>query len=87
MFQSDLTFFRTISGMVVGIVITSPGLLFAVPKHQCLLPQNVTYLRPSNADDQSCHLETTDNVTILIFLLINSSENDIIVHLRSLNLV
>ena len=87
MFQSDLTFFRTISGMVVGIVITSPGLLFAVPKHQCLLPKNVSYTRPSNADDQSCHLETTDNVTILIFLLINSSENDIIVHLRSLNLV
>ena len=73
MFQSDLTFFRTISGMVVGIVITSPGLLFAVPKHQCLLPKNVSYTRPSNAGDQSCHLETTDNEAILILLLISSS--------------
>ena len=73
--------------MVVGIVITSPGLLFAVPKHQCLLPQNVLYLRPSNADDQSCHLETADNVTILILLLKSSSEIKLIVNVRSLNLV
>ena len=60
-----LIFFRTISGMVVGIAITSPGLLFAVPKHQCLIPENVTYLRPSNADDQSCYLENVIKFILL----------------------
>ena len=56
------SFSSTISGMVAGITITSPGLLFAVPKHQCLVPPDVTFQRPSNVDDQACHLETADNV-------------------------
>ena len=59
------SFSSTISGMVVGIAITSPGLLFAVPKHKCLVPPDVTFLRPSNINDQACHLEPAENVKIL----------------------
>ena len=77
--------FRTISGMVVGITITSPGLLFAVPKHQCVIPQNVTYSRPSNFEHQSCYLETAQNVMKFISFENNFNNFNNVFNLRSLN--